>query len=407
MEEQIRIDLDNLQEAMQELENNSSVDDLIVAAPPEMTPSDMDANYKVALLNYIRTRKHLRKFGLFNEDNTDVDINPFLIAASENLGLQSLDLAGADGYTAETLGRFRSHPNLQQLHLSEPLDLNFEQDIMDVFGLIIETCPKMQHLKIYNSELSQSTLGAWRPVFEALFKTQRSLTLNLSWCYYDQAATNLLRSFLHDYPYPVHFLITVSSGQRNPPCLSDLIGPAVQKLCLQVMADKEIVQNFMESCQYREHLIYLEFQGVSLEEYQVIVDGIPHLSYVQELKIRCFYSSDRKSQLSNMKANLLRSLARNLSITNVDLDLFSLGISSVKKQENTWTELEYTMLQSLMRRNSTCSEVFASPDLIPLSLWPHVLRLVETTNAITSRSLIFQGLRGLSANLSAPYDCRV
>jgi hypothetical protein len=399
MEEQIRIDLDNLQEAMQELENNSSVDNLFVAAPQEMTPSDMDANYKVALLNYIRTRKHLRKFGLSNSNSGNVDINPFLIAASENSGLQSLDLARADGYTAESLGRFRSHPNLRQLKFSNTLVFNFEQDIMDVFGQIIETCPKMQHVRIIHSTLSGNT---WEPIFEALYKTQQALTLDLFLCELDGAATDLLHLFLHDYPYPVHFLFNVNRWRMNPTWLSDVIGPAVQKLCVRVVADKEVFQNFMESCQYREHLRYLEFEGISLEECQVIVDGIPHLSYVQELQIRSFYYSDRKSELSNMKAKLLRSLAMNLSITDFDLDFFSLGIFSEEEQENTWTELEYKTLQSLKLRNSTCSKIFASPDLIPLGLWPHVLRLVETTNAITTRSLIFQGLRGLSANLSAP-----
>jgi hypothetical protein len=160
----------------------------------------------------------------------------------------------------------------------------------------------------------------------------------------------------------------------------------------------------MDSCQYREYLRYLEFEGVnSLEEYQAIIDGIPHLSYVQQLRIKCdIYRIGSSLYPSNMKANLLRSLARNLSITDVVMELSFEEISFEEEEENIWTELENKALQSLKLRKSACSQIFASPDLIPLGLWPHVLLFVRTTNAITAKSLIFLGLRGLSANLSAP-----
>jgi hypothetical protein len=396
MGERICFMLSDLKGAMQQLEQNSTVDYVIALSLSDTTASILDEHY-AAVLHHIRKRKHFRKFSLLNDDNNVVNVNPFLMAASENLGLQWLDLSCGRGYTAESLGRFRSHPNLRQLEVR----LVFDQDIIYGFRQIIETCQNMQDLRFVVTNLSQNN---WGPIREALYKTQRTITLSLSLETSDGPATDLLRSFLHDHRYPVYFVITINSRQMNPTWLSHVIGPAVQKLCTRATGI-EVVKNFMESCQDREHLRNLEFESVnSLKEYEAIVDSIPHLLHVQLLRIQCNFSStwsSRNDQLLGMKANLLRSLARNLSIT--DVVLRTQRISTKEDQKNTWTELEYTTLQSLKLRNSACSQIFASPDLIPLSLWPRMLRLVETTNAITSKSLNFQGLRGLSSNLTSSY----
>jgi hypothetical protein len=153
-----------LEGAMQQLEENSTVDYLVVPLLPDMTVSILDELY-TAVLHHIRTRKQFRKFSLFIDDDCVVHVNLFLMAASENSGLQSLDLGCAIGYTAETLGRF----NLRQLHFRVSLDfdrdLDLDQDIIHGFKQIIETCPKMQHVDICLSQISQNTLG---PICEAL-----------------------------------------------------------------------------------------------------------------------------------------------------------------------------------------------------------------------------------------------
>jgi hypothetical protein len=194
----------------------------------------------------------------------------------------------------------------------------------------------------------------------------------------------------------------------DPMWLSHLIGPAVQKLSLRIIDNIEVVQNFMKSIEDKKHLQYLEFEDVgSLKLYQVIVDGILNLSYVQELKIDCGWSNDWSSSSDDphskiMKTELLRSLATNLSITEVDLQLYTLPFDTEDEENSTWTELEYETLQSFKQRNSTCSQIFASPDLIPLCLWPHVFRSVQETNSKKAKALMFQGLVGLAANLPSP-----
>jgi hypothetical protein len=147
----------------------------------------------------------------------------------------------------------------------------------------------------------------------------------------------------------------------------------------------------MKSIHDKKHLQCLEFEYVdSLKLYQVIVEGIPNLSYMQELKIDWGWSHDwgpsSYDPHSNIiKIELLRLLAMNLSITTVDLQL-----DTEDEENSTWTELEYEMLQSFQQRNSTCSQIFASPDLIP-------------TNATKAKSLSFQGLVGLAATLPSPW----
>jgi hypothetical protein len=163
-------------------------------------------------------------------------VNPFLVALSENSHLQSLQLGCAFRYTAESLSRFRLHSNLQELEfkvsLDSELELELKPDIMHVFKQIIETCPQLQHVQLSGSHLTLETLG---PICEALYKVQKHpVTLNLCWCTLDKAATDLLRSFLHDYPHPVNFWIRINLLHRN---ISHLIGPAVQKLILKSIMD--------------------------------------------------------------------------------------------------------------------------------------------------------------------------
>jgi hypothetical protein len=299
----------------------------------ELTPNVSDT----ALLHRIRTHKNLYKLDLLDGFNSrDVDMNPFVVAASKNTNLQALGLSGASGYTAESLGQFRSHPNLRELEFNVTsgyggeIKLDLEPDIIHVFKQIIETCPKLQYVQISDSHLTSNT---WGPICEALYKKQQPVTLSLWFCTSDPAATDLLRSFLHDYPQPVHFLILYHLLQYDaydvdPMWLSHLIRPAVQKLSVSIIDityNIEVLQNFMRSLQDRKHLRYLDFEDVdSLNLYQAILEGIPNSSYLEELRIN-LKKEPFHYQLSNMKTELLRSLATNLSITDVDLQLDTLN----------------------------------------------------------------------------------
>jgi hypothetical protein len=130
-----------------------------------------------------------------------------------------------------------------------------------------------------------------------------------------------------------------------------------------------------------------------LEEYHIVVNCIPDLLYLQELKMRCFFSwrfSD--NQLSTFKTQVLSAMAKNVSIVDAYISLM-INHSSI-----TWTEEEQDQFQSLKKRNSTCSKLLESPDV---TLWPHLFQSVPTSNA--GATLIFQSLRELSANLSFVY----
>jgi hypothetical protein len=172
---------------------------------------------------------------------------------------------------------------------------------------------------------------------------QPSVSLNLSNCKFDQDATNLLQSFLQNCPNPVRLLIHVEGmelHEMDSTWLSRLIGPAVHTLTLN-NGVKEVFQDFMKSLQTKQQLIYLEFRDIySLDAYQVIVDGIPDISYVEEFRI-CFYRNDRNpsnEELASIKTTFLRKLAKNLSITTVYLQLENFSSSSI------WTEQEQETL---------------------------------------------------------------
>jgi hypothetical protein len=388
-------------ETIEELETNTMVNaiQILFLGSTRRLPVISDVFYDI-LLNQIRTRSQLRKLDLINFNAlVDMDMDPFLEAASENIALQSLNLVGLGILTAESLGRLCSHPNLRELSLQVTSDSSDpELEIMNTFKQIIETCPMMQRVKVKGTSFTQIS---WQPICEGLYKVQPSMSLDLvSFLTFDQGATALLQSFLHECPHPVHLPLTAGGINLCPhdKCtwLSQLIGPAVHTLKLKFSRYILDLQDFMKSLNDRQHLRKLEFREMnSKETLNHVVNAIPDMLYVQELVIDCdpeiwYYEYDDDTLSRNTK--LLSLLAKNTSITNVDFRFTDMGFSI-------WTEQEQQRLQHLMLRNSSCSKTFTSSDVIPLSVWPHLLRMVQTTNA--GKSLTFQGLCGLAAKLSS------
>jgi hypothetical protein len=95
---------------MKSLESNTMIDSIMVCIMRSMA---LDVDY-VALLNQIRSLSQLREMELFSMDHR-IDMSFFIQAASENTALHSLNLIDAKRYSAESLGRLRAHPNLQEL----------------------------------------------------------------------------------------------------------------------------------------------------------------------------------------------------------------------------------------------------------------------------------------------------
>jgi hypothetical protein len=114
---------------------------------------------------------------MLSNDYPTFDMSRFIEAASKNSDLQSLKVAGAYPFTAESLGRLRLHPNLMELGFSVSLDT--ELSTIEMFKQIIETCPMLQKVQLVNSEFTRTN---WPPICNALYKIQSSVSLDLFSC---------------------------------------------------------------------------------------------------------------------------------------------------------------------------------------------------------------------------------
>jgi hypothetical protein len=274
----------------------------------------------------------------------------FVEAAARNVALQSLLISPSFGYTAASLGHFRFHPNIQRLGFDLPVGI--EPDVVDMFKQIIETCPKLKEVGIVASECTHNNA---QPIFQAMYKIQHALKLDLTLSHFNHDALDLLCSFLHNFPHPVNLWMTcnllLKQQKTESAWLSHLIGPAVKRLEIYSQR-KEVLQEFMKSLNDKPQLRCLHIEPVELlEEYHIVVNCIPDLLYLQEFKMRCFFSwqfSD--NQLSTFKTQVLSAMAKNVSIIDAYVSL--MNHSSV-----TWTEEEQDPPIGITRRYPVAASV--------------------------------------------------
>jgi hypothetical protein len=134
-----------------------------------------------------------------------------------------------------------------------------------------------------------------------------------------------------------------------------------------------------------QNIQMLAFDNLGDDAYQVVLDGIPSLFFVNTI----WFSPSMFAPFAPLKKKLLDSLAQNASIQKVTIVFFSRG----GKLEG-WTDKDDQRLKYLQQRNVSIWHIMATPNLIPLSAWPYVFQSVQKLHARSF--LVFQGLRGLA-----------
>jgi hypothetical protein len=164
--------------------------------------------------------------------------------------------------------------------------------------------------------------------------------------------------------------------------------------------DEPDIEQFMNSLIKNKNntLKVLEFKKMSAKGvYHAIVNSIPYLSSLEEIKIGIYPFHMRDDSVVPVKEELSKALIRNISITQFSFNL----VGPDMDYGPYWEELDDELLQSLRQRNTCIPGLVSSPDTIPLSYWPHVIQAMRKTT--TGTSLIFQSLRGLTFSL--PVSC--
>jgi hypothetical protein len=274
---------------------------------------------------------------------------------------------------------------------------------------IIETCPKLEHLKLFGGKF---TTENWKPIQEALSTVTPEITLTLQCCYFDEEATKLFQSFLRNCPNPVRLRFHVPSlrfHEMDSSWLLQLIGPSVYALKLNYAQiaddfgmDPPDMEPFMNSLKkMNKTLKELEFKKMSsTSDCRAVVDSIPYLSCLEEIKIGIYPSPPfgHSHYIRPTKELISKALTRNTSITKFTFNILG-EITGMYRPY--WQELDQELLQLLQQRNQSIPGFVASPDCIPLSYWPHVLQAMQKTTIGTT--LTFQSLRGLT--FSIPVAC--
>jgi hypothetical protein len=361
------------------------------------------------LYNCIRARGQLRKLK-FQDFTGRFNISDLLEAASESSCLQMLDIVGSYIYTPESLGRLRSHPSLREICFAVPcipqiIVDNFRawshEEVVEkakVYGQIIETCPRMQQVRI---QCKLFTMENWEPICKALYLVHPEVTFELIGATsFDAEATEHLRSFLNKCPNPVHLCTYM-------PLVSNLVGSSVHSLsiysyqvrstgdCLSVKPEWADLRKTLTQGQ-NNSLRVMKFYGFYCpDNFSTFFDCIPDLRCVEEFYVSFTDVEIDSHENSFMKKQFLTSLMKSSSIQKFELKFGCYGDA-----DSVWTDAEIEILQSVLFRNKSIPSLLATPYLIPLSLWPDVFQAFQKTNA--AMSLIYQGLRrGLSVGIIA------
>jgi hypothetical protein len=414
---------DDFLETTSALQDNRIVDqircdfgDLFVGHPDDYENVDLSP-----LLDVIRTRSQLRTLILHDWNRSD-DISPFLFAAAENPALESLFLHDMVTFSAESLERFQSHPNLSTIFVSM-FSFHDNPAILESLKQVIKTCPRLDSVYLQGFGNHLVTGDSWRPIGQALCKVQPKLTLVLRSLIFDAEATILLQDFLHQSPTSVYlrmistsFLPLLESSSSSSSWLPRLLGPSVRALAVCYSEkDLQAEQTIDSRCQeikleVKEVMKCLnEWEGRNIKELefvlsdsepencydilQTVFDGIPDILFVTEFTlyystISCFSDEflQQHDPFSFLKKKLLDALAKNISIQKMNL-----VITRCTRNILDWTNTETEQLEFLRLRNESISQFMASPKSSPLSVWPHFFQAVQATGA--RLYLVFQGLR--------------
>jgi hypothetical protein len=373
------------------------------------------------LLDVIRTRSQLR-FLMLHDWSGSYDISPFLFAAAENPALETLFLHDmAATFSAESLARFQSHPNLRTILISA-LPFHDKPAILESLKQVIETCPHFDTLHLEGNDNCLVTGDTWRPIGQALCKVQPKLTLAIAFLIFDEDATMLLQDFLHQSPAVVNLSVNCTTF---PPLLESsssswlprLLGPSVGAIIVcysggddqaDQLTDLRIQEIKLEVKEILKRLNRLEGRNIKTLGFlffkfepdyyydilQTVFDGIPDVLFVSEVTI--YYSTEscfsdeflqQHEHFSPLKKKILDALAKNVSIQKMKLE-----IAQCKQNVLEWTDVETKQLEFLRLRNKSISHFMAPPNVSQISVWPHYFQAVETTGA--RLPLVFQCLRG-------------
>jgi hypothetical protein len=279
-----------------------------------------------------------------------------------------------------------------------------------LLGQIIETCRRMQHVSL---ECSFFTVDNWNPICKALYHVGPEITLELRKAFFDKEASALFRLFLHKCPNPVHLHLFLPSIDV---CSADLFGPSIHSLSIHYcdafvresqMSDRpnnrcpavapffaDLMTSIMK-CQHQS-IRKIQFLGFCCPcHYPTIFDCVAKLQSLEKFRARFDRPGRRRAHVdfSTLKKQFLTALAKNANIQTCKL--------SVKGAKPVWTDTEMKTLQSVLHRNESIRAWLVSPDLIPLSVWPHVFQAFQKTNS--AMFLTYQCLRGgLTGRLTLP-----
>jgi hypothetical protein len=402
------------------LENGKAVESLACHA------LDADMQTLAPIHDYLRAQGQLCKFKI-RDCSSQFDVSSFLEIASENGHLQTLDFFFVVVYTPESLGKLRSHPGLETICFTGPCEsgppsrdgfdpvIIYEEVVEknQLFAQIITTCPRLQHVKFFCDNLSL-------PIRLALLHVRPEITLELDTNpRFNEESIKAWRSLLDNYPNRVNirFLLLEPFDIIHPatlPELASLIGSAsVHALSIRfhsglprnvttgnstLMQDLTSFTRLITSGQ-KNLLRVIEFDGCcSPDEYRMLVGCISDFQSIEELNFHFPHLTAHNHVHSTMQEQFLTALHKNASIQKCQFGFVGRRLEIVES-----AAVDVATLHSILHRNKSIPGMLASTDLIPLSVWPHVFRTLQKTNA--AMTLIYQGLRGgLTCMLPATFE---
>jgi hypothetical protein len=302
-------------------------------------------------------------------------------------------------FSAESLARFQSHPNLRTILISA-FPFHDQPAMLESLKQVIETCPRLDSLHLQGYGNCLVTGDAWRPICQVLCKVQPKLTLALASLIFDEDATMLLQDFLHQSPAVVALsvncttfpaLLESSSSSWLPLLLGPSVGAVIdcyygrddqaeQLTDLRIQEIKLEVNEVMKRLKEWEGrniktlgFIFYNFEpDYCYDILQTVFDGIADVLFVTEVTI--YYSTEscfsdeflqQHEHFSPLKKKILYALAKNVSIQKMQLE-----IVQCKQNVLEWTDVETKQLEFLRLRNESISHFMAPPNVSQISVWP-------------------------------------